>query len=129
MGPENYRSILDKLNATSADICASVLMTKDGLALVSASPREPCDSDEDRISALTAAIMNFGGRLMDDLVGGGLEQVLIKSRDGYMLAIPSQELALAALVKPEAEIAPIFLLMEQAMESYRHLSSDPAKAI
>ncbi len=127
MGQKHFRPILDKLNTTSSDIFASVLMTGDGVALVSASPEDRPYCDEDKISALAASIMHLGHRLMGDFVGGGLDQLLIKGEGGYVLVIPSQDFALTALVNPDAEVGPIFSQMKQAMESLRQLSCGLAK--
>ena len=118
------RSLLDTLNASSADIYASVLMTKDGLALTSASP-EPNAAlgyDEDRMSALSASILQLGHKFMDDFAGGELDQILIKGKEGYMLAIHSQELALTVLARPDAQAGWIFSQMEQVVDSLRHTS-------
>jgi predicted regulator of Ras-like GTPase activity (Roadblock/LC7/MglB family) len=121
MGKKTFRSILDKFNATSADIRASVLMTKDGLALASASPQDRPDPgyDEDRMSALSASILHLGHKFMDDFAGGELDQVLITGKGGCMLAIHGHELALAVLVKPDAEAGLIFSQMERVVDSLR----------
>jgi hypothetical protein len=123
MGQKAFRSILDKFNATSADIRASVLMTKDGLALVSVA-RQAAVYDEDRISALSASILHLGHKFMDDFAGGELDQVLIKGKTGYMLAIHGNDLALTVLAQPDAEAGLIFSQMELVVESLRHIPCD-----
>jgi len=132
MDHQIFRSILDNFNATSADIRASVLMTKDGLALVSASPHTHPASyyDEDRISALSASILHLGHKFMDDFVGGELDQLHIKGKSGSMLAIHGHELALAVLTQPDAEAGVIFSRMEQVVDSLRCATlREPLKTI
>ncbi len=130
MGQQLFKSLLDKLNATSVDILASLLMTKDGVALVSASPTTHASlegPDEDKMSALSASILHLGHKFMDEFLGGEIDQVLIRGKGGYMLAIHGQELALAVLAKPDAEAGLIFTQMEQAMDGLLSLSCAPPK--
>jgi len=120
MDQHTFRAILDNFNTTSTDIRASVLLTKDGLALVSASPHAcPPPGDEDRMSALSASILHLGHKFMDDFGGGELAQVLIKGKDGSMLTIHGQELALTVLTKPDAEAGLIFSQMQRVVDSLR----------
>lgn len=130
MSQHVFRSLLDKLNSTSTDIRASVIMTKDGVALVSAPPTDHPNlgnSVEDRISALSASIIHLGHKFMDDFTGGGLDRVLIKGKGGYMLAVHGQELVLAVLAKPDAQADTIFSQMEQVVNSLQHYTSEPTK--
>jgi len=119
MNQQILKSILDTLNAASADICASVLMTKEGLVLVGASPQaQPARGyDEDRISALSASILLLGHKFMDEFVGDELDQVLIKSKGGYLLAILGKDLALTVLAKPYAESGLIFSQMALVVDN------------
>ncbi len=123
MDPHSFRAILDTFNASSADICASLLMTRDGLALVSASPQGPAGYDEDKMSALSASILHLGHKFIDDFAGGELDQVFIKGKGGNMLAIRhGQELALTVLTKPDAEAGLIFSRMKQVADSLVRLN-------
>lgn len=128
MSQQILQSILDKLNATSADIRASVFMTKEGLALACASPHiQPAPGDEDRISALSASILHLGHKFMGDFGGGELDQVLIKGEAGHMLAVHDKEgLALTVLARPGAESNLIFPQMKLAVDSLRQTFRDPA---
>lgn len=116
-----FQPVLDKLNAASEDICALVLMTKDGVALASVPSHGQPICHEDKISSLSASILHLGNRLMADVVGGGVEQLVIKGNESHLLAVPGHEFALTALVKPQAELGPILSLMEQAMEDMLNL--------
>jgi predicted regulator of Ras-like GTPase activity (Roadblock/LC7/MglB family) len=123
MSQNAFRLLLDTLNATSTDICASVLMTKDGLALVSSSQTvaDLDHSDEDKISALSASILHLSHKFMNEFADSNLDRVLIKGDGASMLAIHSHELALAVVAKPNAEADPIFLQMKKIVDSLHQL--------
>ena len=75
MRSEVLNSILNDLNGTSADIEASAVISTDGLMIASMLPAE---LDEDRVGAMSAAILALGDRSAAELARGELEQVLIK---------------------------------------------------
>ncbi len=68
-------SVLNDLNGTSADSEASEILSTDGLMIASALP---VDMDEDRVGAMSAAMLSLGDRTAQELARGTLEQVLIK---------------------------------------------------
>lgn len=106
MHPEMLDRILADLNATNADIEASTIISTTGLTIASSLPP---NVDEDRASAISAAVLALGKRTMQDLLCGELEQVLIKGRQGNVLITHAGEGALiAVLVKPDAQLDPIF---------------------
>jgi len=132
VGQENVKALLDTLNASSGDICASLLMTKDGMALVSTSPRGPQepDYDPDRMSALSASILGLGHQFTADFLGGELDQILVKGKGGNMLTIcHGQDLALTVLTKPDAEQGQVFSQMRRVAESLGEGGCNPLKKI
>lgn len=121
MCQQTLTSILDSFNTTSSDIFASVVMSKDGLAMALAST-QPEYPDEDKISSLSACLLRLGAKAMEDFAGGGLEEVLVKGRVGYLLAVPAdQEIGLIVLASPKAEPGLIFSGMKQAAENIGHV--------
>jgi predicted regulator of Ras-like GTPase activity (Roadblock/LC7/MglB family) len=130
MRQEMLTSILDEFNAKSTDIFVSVVMSIDGVTMALASTR-PEYPDEDKISALCACILHLGAKIVEDFAGGGLEQVLVKGRIGYLLAIPThqEEIGLIALTSTNAELELIFSEMKQAAESIGHVIRDQAVEI
>jgi predicted regulator of Ras-like GTPase activity (Roadblock/LC7/MglB family) len=113
-----FVSILENLNATSADIRASLFMTKDGLPLVSASSTSHLSQevfpDENKISVLSACILRLGHELMTNFVGGELDHFILSGKNGCILVIHGEELALAVLIKSDAKADLIFPQMEHA---------------
>ncbi|GLR66230.1 hypothetical protein GCM10010909_09100 [Acidocella aquatica] len=84
MREDQIRTILTDLNGGSADIEASALISTDGLIISSALA---AGMDEDRISAMVAAMLSLGERTAAELSRGNLEQVMISGTQGHVLII------------------------------------------
>jgi len=73
---------LRNLQASTADIEASAVVSVDGLIMASALPR---DVEADRVSAMSAAMLSLGERIAIELGRGTLDQVFIRGEQGYVL--------------------------------------------
>jgi predicted regulator of Ras-like GTPase activity (Roadblock/LC7/MglB family) len=105
---------LRDMQAASPDIEASAVVSVDGLIMASALPAEV---EEDRVSAMSAAMLSLGDRISGELGRGGLEQVYIRGRGGYvLLTAVGQEAVLTALAREGAKLGLIFLEMRRAAE-------------
>jgi hypothetical protein len=105
-------SILTELNGASADIEASGIISTDGLMIASVLP---AGMDEDRVGAMSAAMLSLGDRTAQELARGELEQVLIKGGNGYVLMTHAgNEAVLTVLAKPNAKLGLIFLDVKRA---------------
>jgi hypothetical protein len=108
---------LREMQAASPEIEASAVVSVDGLIMASALP---ADVEEDRVSAMSAAMLSLGERIASELGRGGLEQVYIRGDHGYVLVTAvGQEAVLTALAREGAKLGLIFLEMRRAAE---HLS-------
>jgi uncharacterized protein len=108
-------SVLTDLNGTSADIEASGIISTDGLMMASVLP---AGMDEDRVGAMSAAMLSLGDRIAQELARGVLEQVLIKGSKGYILmTYGGPDAVLTVLAKPNAKLGLIFLDVKRAAES------------
>jgi uncharacterized protein len=108
-------SILSELNGTSADIEASGIISTDGLMMASLLPQ---GMDEDRVGAMSAAMLSLGDRTAQELARGELEQVLIKGNHGYVLmTYAGKQAVLTVIAKPNAKLGLIFLDVKRAAES------------
>lgn len=115
MRADMLTSVLTELNGTSADIEASGVISTDGLMMASVLP---AGMDEDRVGAMSAAMLSLGDRTAQELSRGNLEQVLIKGARGYVLmTYAGQEAVLTVLAKPNARLGLIFLDVKRAAES------------
>ncbi|MGZ8217073.1 roadblock/LC7 domain-containing protein [Methylomagnum sp.] len=115
MRADMLKSILSELNGTSPDIEASGVISTDGLMMAAVLPQ---GMDEDRVGAMSAAMLSLGDRTAQELERGGLEQVLIKGNRGYVLmTYAGKEAVLTVLAKPNAKLGLIFLDVKRAAES------------
>ncbi len=119
MRDDMLTSVLTELNGTSADIEASGVISTDGLMMASVLP---AGLDEDRVGAMSAAMLSLGDRTAQELNRGTLEQVLIKGGHGYVLmTYAGSEAVLTVMAKPNAKLGLIFLDVKRAAESISEL--------
>lgn len=115
MRADMLTSVLSELNGTSADIEASAVISTDGLMMAALLP---AGMDEDRVGAMSAAILSLGDRTAKELSRGTLEQVLIKGDKGYVLMTHAgAESVLTVLAKQNAKLGLIFLDVKRAAEA------------
>lgn len=114
MRAELLNSILGELNGSTTDIEASAVLSTDGLMMAS---MLPSGMDEDRVGAMSAAMLSLGDRTARELARGDLEQVLIKGHKGYILLTHAgTDAVLTVLCKPNARLGLIFLDVKRAAE-------------
>jgi len=103
---------LRELQASSPDIEASAIVSVDGLSIASALPQ---GVEEDRVSAMSAAMLSLGERIASELGRGSLEQVYIKGEKGYVVLMSvGEEAVLTVLASEQAKLGLIFLDMRRA---------------
>lgn len=105
---------LQNMQASAPDIEASAVVSVDGLIMASALQQ---GVEEDRVSAMSAAMLSLGERISSELGRAGLEQVYIKGDAGsIVLTSVGEEAVLTALARQEAKLGLIFLEMRRAAE-------------
>lgn len=110
---------LRELQASSPDVEASAIVSVDGLPIASALPQ---GVEEDRVSAMSAAMLSLGERIASELGRGSLAQVYIKGEKGYVVLMSvGEEAVLTALAREQAKLGLILLEMRRAAEDFRKL--------
>ena len=110
---------LREMQIATAEIEASAVVSVDGLIMASALPAEV---EEDRVSAMSAAMLSLGERIAGELGRGGLDQVYIHGKGGYVLLTAiGEEAVLTALARQGAKLGLIFLEMRRAAEHLERL--------
>jgi len=110
---------LRDLQASSPDIEASAIVSIDGLTIASALPQ---GVEEDRVSAMSAAMLSLGERIASELGRGSLAQVFIKGETGYVVLMSiGEDAVLTALARERAKLGLIFLDMRRATEDLSRL--------
>jgi len=110
---------LRNMQAAAPDIEASAVVSVDGLIMASALQQ---GVEEDRVSAMSAAMLSLGERISMELGRKGLEQVYIKGNNGaIVLTSIGEEAVLTALARQDAKLGMIFLEMRRAAEDLTKL--------
>jgi len=103
---------LREMQSGSLDIIASAVVSVDGLIIASALPG---DVEEDRVSAMSAAMHSLGERIALELGRGSLDEIYIRGEQGFvLLTAVGKEAVLTALTRQEAKLGMIFLEMRRA---------------
>lgn len=110
---------LRNLQAISTDVEASALVSVDGLTIASVMP---ADVEDDRVSAMSAAMISLGERIASELGRGILDQVYIRGESGYVVLMSvGDEAVLTVLSRVDAKLGLLFLDMRRAVEELRQL--------
>jgi predicted regulator of Ras-like GTPase activity (Roadblock/LC7/MglB family) len=99
---------------STPDVEASALVSVDGLIIASALPT---GVEEDRVSAMSAAMLSLGDRIASELGRGTLSQVYVKGDQGYVILMSvGEEAVLTVLAHQEAKLGLVFLDMRRTAE-------------
>ncbi len=110
---------LREMQFASPEIEASAVISIDGLIMASALPE---NVEEDRVSAMSAAMLSLGERIATELGRGTLTQVYIRGGNGYViLSAVGEEAVLTALARDDAKLGLLFMELKRASEDIARL--------
>ena len=110
---------LRDLQVSTPDVEASAVVSVDGLIMASALPS---GVEEDRVAAMSAAMLSLGERIASELGRGMLDQVYVHGDKGYVVLMSiGDEAVLTALAREEAKLGMIFLEMRRAVDDLSKL--------
>jgi predicted regulator of Ras-like GTPase activity (Roadblock/LC7/MglB family) len=110
---------LRDLQASSGDVEAAAIVSVDGLSIASSLPG---GYEEDRVSAMSAAMLSLGERISTELGRGSLQQVYVKGENGYViLTAVGEEAVLTVLARKEARLGLILLDVGRAVRDLEQL--------
>jgi predicted regulator of Ras-like GTPase activity (Roadblock/LC7/MglB family) len=110
---------LRDLRVSTQDIEASAVVSVDGLIIAS---DLPADVEEDRVSAMSAAMLSLGDRIAGELGRGMLDQVYIRGDSGYVILMSvGEDAVLTSLARQEAKLGLVFLDMRRAAADLNRL--------
>lgn len=105
---------LRDLQSGTPDIEASAVVSVDGLIMASALP---AGAEEDRISAMSAAMLSLGERIAEELGRGLLNQVFIRGDSGFVILMSvGEDAVLTSMIREKAKLGLIFLDMKRAAD-------------
>lgn len=105
---QRLATALDDFIRSSPDVEASAVVSFDGLPMASALPDT---MDEDRVGAMSAALLSLGEQAALGLGRGQLNQVFVEGEHGFVFLMSAKDQAvLAAVARRTAKIG--FMLFE-----------------
>ena len=110
---------LRDLQVSTPDIEASAIVSVDGLSIASSMPP---GMEEDRVSAMSAAMLSLGERIAQEMGRGALTQVYVKGEHGYViLSEIGEEAVLTVLAREDAKLGLVLFDMRRATDDLRDL--------
>jgi predicted regulator of Ras-like GTPase activity (Roadblock/LC7/MglB family) len=107
---------LRELQISSPDVEAAAIISVDGLPIATALPH---GVEEDRVAAMSAAMLSLGDRIASELGRGILDEVYVKGERGYViLRAVGEEAVLTVLARQRAKLGLLFLDMRRAAEEF-----------
>ena len=105
---------LQELQMSTPDVEATIIVSVDGLTMAS---YLPAGVEEDRVSAMSAAMLSLGERIAGELGRGALSEVYVKGENGYVvLRAIGEEALLTVLARQQTKLGLLFLDMRRASD-------------
>ena len=105
---------LQELQMNTPDVEATAVVSVDGLTMASFLP---ASVEEDRVSAMSAAMLSLGERIASELGRGMLDEVYVKGENGYVvLRAVGDEAVLTVLARQQTKLGLLFLDMRRASD-------------
>jgi hypothetical protein len=123
---ERLAGALNDFIAASPDVEAAAVVSFDGLAMASALPP---DMDEDRLGAMSAALLSLGEQAAQGLGRGELKQVFVEGEHGFVFLMAALDQAvLAAVTDRSAKIGLMLFEMRRAAATVGGILEGPPGA-
>ncbi len=104
--------LLERLLRSSDYLEAAAVVSFDGLIMASALPAEV---EEDRVAAMSAAILSLGEKAAHELGKGNLTQVFVEGEKGFVFLMSAREKAvLVGIARKEAKLGLVFYDLKNA---------------
>ena len=114
---------LDDFLATSPEVEAAAVVSADGLPMASALPPHV---EEDRLAAMSAALLTLGERAADNLGKGELAQVFVEGSNGHVILMSAGVNAvLVAVTAKGAKAGLILFEMRKGADRVRSVMESP----
>jgi predicted regulator of Ras-like GTPase activity (Roadblock/LC7/MglB family) len=115
---DRYSQILQELIKNTGLEGAS-LVSSDGLPI--SSVLKP-GMEEDRLAAMSAAILSLGERVAEELAKGALEQITIKGHDGYVILTGvGNDAVMVVLADNNVKLGLLLVEIKKAQEKLKQL--------
>lgn len=123
---EQLAQALDEFLAASQEVEAAAVVSADGLPMASALPPQV---EEDRLAAMSAALLLLGERAASGLGKGDLSQVMVEGARGYVVLMAAGAHAvLVAVTSPGAKAGLLLFEMRRMADRVTALMRQEAPA-
>lgn len=121
---DHLAAALDEFLAVSPDVEAAAIVSADGLPMASALPP---DVEEDRLAAMSAALLTLGERAADGLGKGDLAQVFVEGDNGYVVLMNAgPDAVLVAVTSKNTKVGLVLFEMRKAAATIGRVMSEPS---
>ena len=111
---ERLAAALNDFLRSSPDLQAAAVVSFDGLAMASALPP---DMDEDRLGAMSAALLSLGEQAAAGLGRGDMRQLFVEGEHGFVFLMSARDQAvLTAVADHSAKIGLMLFEMRRAAD-------------
>lgn len=116
---EKLTHILQEFVAMTSDVQGAALVTPDGLPLASSLPGQ---MDEERVSAMSAAMLSLGERICKELARGMIDRLFVEGNEGYgILTSCGEDAVFLVLANKAAKQGVLMLEIKRALGELKPL--------
>ncbi len=111
--------VLQEFVSSTNDVQGAALVTPDGLSLAAALPP---GMDEERVSAMSAAMLSLGERIGSELARGGIDRIYVEGNEGYgVLTSCGADAVFLVLASKAVKQGILMLEIKRALEELKPL--------
>ncbi|WP_204137629.1 roadblock/LC7 domain-containing protein [Halomicronema sp. CCY15110] len=116
---EKISAILQNFVSSTNDVQGAALVTPDGLPLAATLPG---GMDEERVSAMSAAMLSLGERIGGELARGSIDRIYVEGNTGYgILTSCSEDAVFLVLASQAAKQGLLLLEIKRAVTELKTL--------
>ncbi len=114
---EKLGIVLQNFVTATSDVQGAALVTPDGLPLAATLPGA---MDEERVSAMSAAMLSLGERIGQELGRGGIDRIYVEGDQGYgILTSCGDDAVLLVLADKKAKQGVLMLEIKRAVSEIK----------
>jgi uncharacterized protein len=99
--------VLQNFVTTTSDVQGAALVTPDGLPLASSLPS---GMDDERVSAMSAAMLSLGERIGKELARGDIDRIYVEGTEGFSILTKCDEEAVFIVLASKAAKQGVLML-------------------
>lgn len=115
---ELMQEVLNYLSHGNPDILGSAIVSEDGLIIASSLPE---GYDDQKISAVTAALQSIANRAAQQIALGGVQRMMLFAEKGGTILCSGKKASLVVLTRPNAKIGLVLMDVMEAVEKLKEV--------